>query len=124
MRKILFTILSVLTLTSTGCAQHRRYGYGYEIGENGYPIYHRNDFVYRNSPYTYQPQNINQPYMHQCEHIRQPYFQQEYVPPIYKPVLMGCDYRGQAIYQNMLIRAGFYQQVFAGYYCIRCGIKL
>jgi hypothetical protein len=106
--------LLLLSLLLTGCLQQHRWVGNTEITASGYPVYHRDMII---EPYTL-------PRMRQCEHVRVPLMYQEYVPPIYKPLFRGVDTQGHLFYDNMLIRPGYWQEVFMGYYCAMCGSRL
>jgi hypothetical protein len=107
--------LIVLVLLS-GCYHGR-------IVTEGYPVYQRYNAI--GQAYVCQRHGIvDGACVCQCRHAKSPYFQQEWVAPIYAPVFVGVDCQGNQLYQNQLVRGGFFKEVFAGYYCTLCGRKL
>jgi hypothetical protein len=118
--------LLLLSLLLVGCSQQHRWVGSTEITASGYPVYHRDMVV---QPFICQRHNMydngcNISCMCQCEHVRVPLMYQEYVPPLYKPVFCGVDSQGHLFYNNMIIRPGYWQEVFMGYYCAKCGRRL
>ena len=107
--------LLFISLLFAGCTQQHRWVGDTEITASGYPVYHRDMVV----------DSFRQPRgSYQCEHVKAPLMYQDYVPPIYKPVFKGVDPQGHLFYDNMLIRPGYWQEVFMGWYCARCGCRL
>jgi len=119
MRKLIIPLLFVLA----GCCECSRYsnrtGDENVITQSGYPVYHRNDFVRRNIIY---PERDACHYG--CVHVRERVYQQIYESPIYKPIFLGVDERGNRIYERQLITPGYQRQEPAGYRCMLCGVKL
>lgn len=117
MRYIFLIVILFLAGCYRECYIHSDYT------RSGYPTYHKPDNICR--PWVCQRHNIiDGSCVCQCRHSKAPLFNQVYEPPIYKPVFSGVDCQGNEIYQNQLIRGGFYKEAFIGYYCTLCGRRL
>jgi len=102
MKKLLLPLLLLLTISGCHCCLHRR---GYHVSR-----YH--------APYRCMR------HQDKCtchRHVKEPVYRHVYVAPVYKPVFAGVDECGDFIYERMLIREGYYKEVFAGYRCWHCG---
>lgn len=109
-------IVMFLILLSGCCAYPRSQ---HRLTRSGYPVYHRNMFVESNTLCGPCLRHQNE-----CScrrrHVKEPTYHYIYIPPVYKPVFIGVDERGDCIYERMLVRDGYYRKVFAGYRCWHC----